>query len=310
MKSKKSAVAAILALALSLPTGVIAGAAPAAEAKSASTAASSKATAFGNAVYNKASKLLKEKDVAYAKTYITKHIRSVTRYQATMLVLKLENAMKKQLSAKTDIVYKTGIQDKLMNIYKYNEPISATLSRTKDDNLRKVLINLRDSGYRLFTAEGVVFPIVDYKSLVSYKPYLNKDIQAYIDIMVVESEKVSVSDAALIIPWSDVIDRGLVQEAFLKAYPKSNRAAEVERMLWFMEFSLFYGYNNTPLFAYEDNLLDPEVRQALDQALKSNDIENSPFLKKLKAWSDVLKSNNDKLTKEVEDYRQKKFPLE
>lgn len=81
-------------------------------------------------------------------------------------------------------------------------------------------------------------------------------------------------------------------------------------MLWFMEFSLFYGYNNTPLFAYEDNLLDPEVRQALDQALKRNDIENSPFLKKLKAWSDVLKSNNDKLTKEVEDYRQKEFPLE
>ncbi|MEK6989456.1 hypothetical protein NST08_04295 [Paenibacillus sp. FSL K6-1566] len=310
MKSKKSAVAAILALALSLQTGIIAGAAPSSETKSASTAASNKATAFGNAVYNKASKLLKEKDVAYAKKYITKHIRSVTRYQATMLVLKLENAMKKQLSAKTDIVYKTGIQDKLMNIYKYNEPISATLSRTKDDNLRQVLINLRDSGYRLFTTEGVVFPIVDYKSLVSYKPYINKDIQAYIDIMVVESEKVSVSDGALIIPWSDVIDRGLVQEAFLKAHPKSNRAAEVERMLWFMEFSLFYGYNNTPLFAYEDNLLDPEVRQALDQALKRNDIENSPFLKKLKAWSDVLKSNNDKLTKEVEDYRQKEFPLE
>ena len=310
MKSKKSAVAAILALALSLQTGIIAGAAPSSETKSASTDASNKATAFGNAVYNKASKLLKEKDVAYAKTYITKHIRSVTRYQATMLVLKLENAMKKQLSAKTDIVYKTGIQDKLMNIYKYNEPISATLSRTKDDNLRQVLINLRDSGYRLFTTEGVVFPIVDYKSLVSYKPYINKDIQAYIDIMVVESEKVSVSDGALIIPWSDVIDRGLVQEAFLKAHPKSNRAAEVERMLWFMEFSLFYGYNNTPLFAYEDNLLDPEVRQALDQALKRNDIENSPFLKKLKAWSDVLKSNNDKLTKEVEDYRQKEFPLE
>ena len=91
---------AILALILTIQTGVIANAAPASVSQAGSTAVSSKATAFGNAVYNKASKLLKETDVAYAKAYITKHIRGVTPYQATLLVLKLENAMNDALPAK------------------------------------------------------------------------------------------------------------------------------------------------------------------------------------------------------------------
>ncbi|WP_411552968.1 hypothetical protein [Paenibacillus lautus] len=309
LKSKKSAIAAILALILSIQTGVIASAAPASQ--TGSNAVSSKAAAFGNAVYNKANKLLKESDVAYAKSYITKHIGSVTAYQATMLVLKLENAMNDALPAKTDKVYEIGIQDKLMNLYKYGEPINTTINKTKDETLRKVLINLRDSGYRLHTTEGVVFPIIDYTTLKPYKPYINKDIQAYIDIMVVESEKPAVSDAALVIPWSEVIDRGLTQEAFISAYPKSNRTADVKLKLRFTELSLYYGYNNTPLFKYEDNLLDPEVRQAFDKVLKDSDaVSKSPLLKKLKSWSDVLESNKDKLNQEVERYRAKAVPIE
>ncbi|MCM3260687.1 hypothetical protein M3664_23120 [Paenibacillus lautus] len=309
LKSKKSAIAAILALILSIQTGVIASAAPASQAGS--NAVSSKATAFGNAVYNKANKLLKESDVAYAKSYITKHIRSVTAYQATMLVLKLENAMNDALPAKTDKVYEIGIQDKLMNLYKYGEPINTTINKTKDETLRKVLINLRDSGYRLYTTEGVIFPIIDYTTLKPYKPYINKDIQAYIDIMVVESEKPAVSDAALVIPWSEVIDRGLTQEAFISAHPKSNRTADVKLKLRFTELSLYYGYNNTPLFKYEDNLLDPEVRQAFDKVLKDSDaVSKSALLKKLKSWSDVLESNNDKLNQEVERYRAKAVPID
>jgi hypothetical protein len=309
LKSKKSAIAAILALILSIQTGVIASAAPASQAGS--NAVSSKAAAFGNAVYNKANKLLKESDVAYAKSYITKHIRSVTAYQATMLVLKLENAMNDALPAKTDKVYEIGIQDKLMNLYKFGEPINTTINKTKDETLRKVLINLRDSGYRLYTTEGVIFPIIDYTTLKPYKPYINKDIQAYIDIMVVESEKPAVSDAALVIPWSEVIDRGLTQEAFISAYPKSNRTADVKLKLRFTELSLYYGYNNTPLFKYEDNLLDPEVRQAFDKALKDSDaVSKSVLLKKLKSWSDVLESNKDKLNQEVERYRAKAVPID
>ncbi|KOP64938.1 hypothetical protein AMS62_06500 [Bacillus sp. FJAT-18019] len=310
-KSSKTAITAILALALSVQTGVIASAAPASVPQTGTAALSSKSTAFGNAVYAKANKLLKEADVAYAKSYITKHIRSVTPYQATMLVLRLENAAKDALSAKTEHVFQIGIQDKLMKLYKYGEPIQTTLNKTKDETLRKELINLRDSGYRLHTSEGVVYPIIDYTTFKSYKPYIQKDAQAYIDIMIVESEKPAVSDAALVIPWSEVIERGIAQEAFINTYPKSNRVADVKLKLRFTESSLFYGYNNTPLFKYEDNLLDPEARQALNQALKNSEaVSNSSLLKKLKSWSDVLENNKDKLNQEVEQYRAKAVPLD
>ncbi|GAB6928850.1 hypothetical protein JCM10914A_28330 [Paenibacillus sp. JCM 10914] len=316
MKANKSAAAAILALTLTLPAGILstinaADAAPVNEAEATQGAASSnKATAFGNAVYNKATKLLKEQDVAYAKAYITKHIRSVTPYQATMLVLKLENAIDKALSAKTDAIYKIGIQDELMKLYKYGESIQTTINKIKNDALKQMLINLRDGGYKLHTTEGVVFPIVDYKSLEIYKPYINQDIRAYIDIMVVESEKVAVNDGALVISWSEVIQRGVAQENFLQSYPKSNRVADVERMLRFTELSLFYGYNNTPLFMYENNQLDPKARQALDKALAGKDVADHAFLSKLKEWSDVLKANQDRLTEEVQQHRSKAVPLD
>ncbi|MEK3731941.1 MULTISPECIES: hypothetical protein [unclassified Paenibacillus] len=302
MKSKMSAAAMIVVLALSFQTFAVSGAAIAASATDQTTSSSSKAAAYAKAVYNKAVKLLKEKDIPYAKAYITKHIRSVSQYQATLLVLRLENAMNAKLGAYTDRMFTPGTQETIMKVYKYGEPINTTISKIKDTNLRSLLADLRDSGYRLHTAEGVVFPIIDYKTLLPYKPYISKDIQDYIDIMVVESEKVAVSDAALVIPWSEVIERALAQEVFLKNHPNSNRAKDVRQMLKFNEISLFYGYNNTPLFQYTSNTVNPEALEAIRKAV-SGDLSGSSFLTKLKGWYDILKDNDGKLTQEVWKYR-------
>lgn len=305
MKSKPSAAAIILVLALSVQTFAYSGIAGA-EAVAGQTL-TSKEKAFANAVYNKAVKLLKERELSYAKAYITKHIRNVSKYQATLLVLRLENAMNASLNTNTDKMFTPGTQEAIMKVYKYGEPINTTLTKIKDPSLRSLLVELRDSGYRLHTAEGVVFPIVDYKTLVPYKPYISKDIQDYIDIMVVESEKVAVSDAALVIPWSEVIRRGLAQEAFIKDHPNSNRTKDVKQMLKFNEISLFYGYNNTPLFQYTSNAVDPEALEAIRKAV-SGDVSGSSFLTKLKGWYDMIEKNGGKLTQEVWKYRADHVP--
>lgn len=302
-----SLLAALLALTVSLETGA-AAAGTATSANTTSAAAASKSSAFANAVYNKAVTLLKKKDgLAYAKSYITKHIKSVNKSQATLLVLKLENAANAGLVSSTDKLLVAKHQTALSKIFKQGDSIAKVLSRTKDQQLRKLLIHLRDSGYKLHAMEGTIYPIVDYAALKGYKPYINKDIQSYIDIMSVESGKPSVGDAALLISWSEVIDRALAQEAFIQAFPKSNRAQLITMIYNGSMTYLYYGMPNTPLFDYNKKTLDPDARKAFDKALAQN-VSKSRFLQKLKAWSDILKQNGDKLTPQVEKHQKSAAP--
>ena len=304
---KLSLLAALLALTVSFETGATA-AGNAISVNATSAAAASKSSAFAKAVYNKAVTLLKKKDgLAYAKSYITKHIKSVNKSQATLLVLKLENAANAGLVSSTDKLLEAKHQTILSNIFKQGDSIAKVLTRTKDQQLRKLLIDLRDSGYKLQAMEGTIYPIVDYATLKGYKPYINKDIQSYIDIMAVESGKPSVGDAALLISWSEVINRTLAQEAFIEAFPKSNRAQLITMKYNGSMAYLYYGMPNTPLFDYSKKTLDPDARKAFDKAL-AQDVSKSTSLQELKAWSDILKQNGDKLTPQVEKYQKSAAP--
>ncbi|KKO55079.1 hypothetical protein [Paenibacillus sp. DMB20] len=305
---KLSALAALLALAVSLETGTAAVHAAGTTDKAA-VSASSKSAAYAKTVYNKATALLKKKDgLAYAKSYMTKHIKSVTKYQATLLVLKLENAVNASLVSATDKLLADRNQTILNGIYEQGDSISKVLGETKDVQLRKLLTDLRDSGYKLHAIEGMIYPIIDYDAFKVYQPYVNPDIKAYINLMAEESAKPSVGDAALLISWSEVIDRGLAQEAFIKAHPKSNRAQLVKMMYNGSLTYLYYGMPNTPLFDHDTQALDPAARKAYDDALAKHDVGKSEFLQKLESWSDILRVNDDKLTKQVEKRRESSAP--
>lgn len=305
---KLSLVAATLALSISLVTGADA-AANIMPSLSSTTAPAAKSSAYADAVYNKAVKLLKKQDgLAYAKSYIIKHIKSVTRSQATLLVLKLENAANSGLVNSTEKLLAEQYQTELSNLYKQGDSIAQILKRTKDQQLRKLLTDLRDSGYKLYAIEGMIYPIVDYDTLTGFKPYVNTDIRSYIDIMSAESGQPSVGDGALLISWSEVIERALAQEAFILSYPKSNRARLMSNMYTASLTYLFYGMPNTPLFVNDTKRLDPAARKAFDKLLVNGDLPKSDFRQKLKAWSDVLKQNGDKLTSQVEKHRKSSAP--
>ncbi|WP_054955673.1 hypothetical protein [Paenibacillus dakarensis] len=310
MKSirKLPLLAAALALTLALETG--AAAAPStADSQTTAVDQAAKSTAFANAVYNKAETLLKKKDgLAYAKSYITKNIHHLTKSQATRIVLKLENAVNAGIAGNTDKLLKERYQLSLRTTFKQGSSITTVLNRTKDTQLRALLADLKDSGYKLRALEGSVYPIVDYNSFKPYQPYVNKDIQRYIDMMSTESSNPSVGDAALLISWSEVIERALVQESFIRSFPVSNRSRSVASMYDASLAYLFYGMPNTPLFSYDTKKLDPDARTAFDKLLAKKGLSNNSLRQKLKAWSDVLKQNGDKLTAQVDKHRRASVP--
>lgn len=303
------ALAVTLALSMSLGSGLPATQAAGSTDTAQTITASAKSEAYAKAVYNKASVLLKKKGgLAYAKSYINKHIHSVNRYQAGLLVLKLENAAHANLGSATDKLLAPKFQATLAKAFSQGDSIDKVLSRVKDPALRKLLIDLRDSGYKLRMMEGMVYPIVDYDTYTRYQRYVSPDIKDYISLMAAESGAPSVGDAALLISWSEAIDRAVAQEAFIKAYPKSNRIAHIKMMYKASLTYIYYGMPNTPLFSYDRKVLDPDARKAYSKALSKYDVSKSGFLKGLESWSDVLKSSGDKWTQQVEKRRKELAP--
>ena len=319
MKSSSpcSIIAGLLVLALSLESGAAAapdtasdasGSSYAHAAASASGSSSAKKAAFAAAVYEKAVMLLRKEDgLAYAKAYISRHVGSLNRSQAALIVLQLENAANRALPRYTDALFESKYQTQLLQHYEPGDGINDLLQQTKDAGLRRLLTDLRDSGFKLRETEGSVYPVIDYEAYKIYQPHLNPDIQAYIDIMGAESGSPSASDGGLIISWTEVIGRALAQESFIREFPKSNRISQVKDMYKNSRSYLYYGLPNSPVFDYDTKKLDPDYRAALNALLK-DPADAGSLLSQLHEWSALLEQSSDKLTEAVKQYRSSNAP--
>ncbi|MEI0739518.1 hypothetical protein VQ056_27750 [Paenibacillus sp. JTLBN-2024] len=145
-------------------------AAPAGGPTAAPAAVSAK-TAHANAVFNQMMRLLKSPSKqAEAVSYMEKNIYQVTPWQATIMVLKLENAEKANLDALNEKFYKDSVQQKLMKLMKQGDDLTSLINKTSDKNLKSLLKGARDSGYRIDTAEGMFYLVLDYPRLQKYAP--------------------------------------------------------------------------------------------------------------------------------------------
>lgn len=81
---------------------------------------------------------------------------SFGRFMISAHIYKLETAL-----------YPISVQNKLSRIYKPGDTFNSLISRTKDAGLKKLLIQTRDVGYRLETAEGMYYPVINYGKIHS-----------------------------------------------------------------------------------------------------------------------------------------------
>lgn len=133
---------------------------------------------------------------------------------------------------------------------------SATI---EDPDLLQIFQQAKAQGYLLVSAEGMIFPIVDYTEFAKYNAAYTKDFAALMDQEAFGCIEILVSDAALIVPVELVsalaleADRQLseVPEGKYKDYLAMNYA-DYLRML-------FFGTDNTPMYDYETGKLREEV---------------------------------------------------
>ncbi|MCP1424671.1 hypothetical protein J3D43_003187 [Paenibacillus xylanexedens] len=255
------------------------------------------------------SMLYKKKGLPAADIYLESHIDQVTTHHATLMVLQLENARNKALTAMTDRLLVPNVQDKMIKAYKLNDSFTKLMERTQDSDLRALLQQARDSGYRLVMLEGSLYPIMNYMDFQKYISYVKPDIKQYINIMAVETSNLAADDGALVIGYQEILNRALNQERFLNEYPKSNRLQQVKNLMNNYTLYTFYGLNNTPLFDYETNKMTANAQKGYKAVLQRNSSEHSAFLTKLEKFMDIVNEAKFEKTATVEKWLEQNVPV-
>ncbi|MFT9496730.1 hypothetical protein [Anaerosolibacter sp.] len=246
--------------------------------------------------------LLKSKPKADAMIqFIDKNIANLSKENASVMMMAFEEIQKSNLPALEEKYFNgETVQSRLAEIYMSGFDITK-FEDIQDEELKGLLMETKDTGYKVETAEGTFFPIINYEFYKKFSGYVSEDIKDYIDIMAVESNNVPAKDAALVIGWDEIIERALTQEKFIKKYESAEKTGEVEKLYEKYVVFMLYGANNTPLFSYETKVMVPDAKAAYENALKNEG--DSETMKMLGNYMDVLDKTDYKVSDEAEKFR-------
>ncbi|XID93166.1 hypothetical protein ACF3MZ_01100 [Paenibacillaceae bacterium WGS1546] len=195
-------------------------------------------------------------------------VAEVQPTQADELVREMEAYYETNLPETEKAFEDSGVQQALMQL---EWPISEqAIEDMTDDEVKELAEETLAGGYKLETAEGYIFPVVDYGRLLSFGDRVSIAMKAYLELMAAESDAPAAKDAALVISWDELASRALAAESFVVTFPDTPERAEAERrFLLYLQFYLI-GLNNTPIFDYETFELLPEVKAQYEQMAASH----------------------------------------
>lgn len=256
------------------------------------------------AVMDNYNALIQKNDVTIPEIikYIDENISVVSQPNASAMIIGLEKVQNDRLARTQDKFDNEDVQKIVMKGYK-NGLTDSYLNGIENKQVKDLLLDTKNSGYKIETAEGMFFPVIDYSVYRKYRSNVTADIAAFIDIMSVESDKTPIKDAALVISWEEILKRAEAQERFIKDFGNSAKVEDMRQQLKRYAAFAMYGGNNTPLFSYDTKQMNAEAKKTY---LESKfDANNGSFSKAMLGYLDVLKKNDYKLTSEVQEYRNK-----
>ncbi len=158
--------------------------------------------------------------------FINNNIADVFQEDASKMVDELERIQKEFLPQLDSMFIEGDLQNKINNEYKS----ILEQSDIKDSSLKELITKTKNGGYKVETAEGMYFPIIDYEFYKKFSAHVTADMQNYIDIMAVESNKVPAKDAALVISWDEIVKRAINQENFINTHNDSVKINEMRKL--------------------------------------------------------------------------------
>lgn len=242
------------------------------------------------------------KDLRGILDFIGNNISNLSRENASMMIIEFEKAQRSKISELEEKFYDSEIQGKLADIYLKNFNME-DIYNSEDKEIKDIVILVKESGFKIDTAEGMFYPVIDYERFVELTGNVTDDIKEYIDIMAEESKEPPAKDAALVIGWDQLIKRALKQEEFISKYGNSSKIEEVKALFNKYTSFILYGLNNTPLFKYDTKEINQEAKSAYLSAIEDN--KDSKLIIKLSEYLEMIDQEGDKLTKKVEELRER-----
>ena len=145
-------------------------------------------------------------------------------------------------------------------------------AKIPDEKLAATLTKLMDAGLKLTTSEGMVYPIIDYGSLIDkLQKQMSEALFGLYQLKAVESQQSMSEDNGLVITWGGLALRAAAVEAYIREY-KDVELIREEAVWIYRNYinTMLMGMNNTPAFDYETGAYNQEALDAFAAFLQQN----------------------------------------
>jgi len=231
------------------------------------------------------------KDAAEAVTAMERYMKGVTSEQGDAMFMLLEGFYGSNLQEAEAQVSDPEVQQKLL---KLKWPITMEqAAQLKDTKLKDLLTSLFRGKYKLESAEGMIFPVVDFEALKSFQPNVSKSMQDYIALMAEDSNRPAAKDAGLVISREELFQRTLQAEKYLTAYTSSPRYDRIKQLYLNELHMVLLGLNNTPTYDWDTFTLQSTMKQEPQKLAQER--ENTLTGTMVKEFLVVLQKTKDRL---------------
>lgn len=163
---------------------------------------------------------------------------------------------------------------------------------------------LGSNGFRLYTGEGLVFPVVDWNKLSSFfATKVTPPMKIYLLQTAMEKTENFMNDGGFSIPMEQVADRAVFWEKFNQEHPDFVLREETRESQQWLRHGLTNGADNTPVFDYETKAVREEFTKMWKYVQEK--YPGTAAARRVKEFSDMIAAEGGKLTNKVEDLRQK-----
>jgi len=120
--------------------------------------------------------LQKEEGLERILNFIGNNISLISEEKASQLINEFEDFQKNYLSRIEEKFYNNDLQMRIYKIYQNGFDLNKIndineINKILDQELKELLIETRNSGYKVETAEGMFFPIIDYQFYKQFTSY-------------------------------------------------------------------------------------------------------------------------------------------
>ena len=200
--------------------------------------------------------------IATAVDYLDQNIGKAGKDIGSQMLMSYEHYLIQYLNSDADWTV-------IGTLYPYWNADTGKLDTEKltTEETKALYDNLTKGGFKFASSEGMVYPVIDYKVfLEKYGKSITESLSGLYGIKELESDKPMAADAALMIPYSELLGRAYQAEQYIKQYKEDPLTTEDAKFIYQNYINtILLGMNNTPIFDYETHIFSKEAKKAYEE---------------------------------------------